>query len=169
MEFTVLLDGERLYFTIETAPTPLVPHSIHAFMSMVETKAWDGAALMFVEIHKGVIIASVDDDKDNVPVNDKLTKRLLFPEYSHEFPHHKNTVGFGGNPGGPNFYFNLADNSDIHGPGGQAKHELMGEADSCFAKITHGADIMDKINDRIKYNRLDLLIEKLNFISAVIE
>ena len=80
---------------------------------------------------------------DEVTAN--TSNHLIFPEYSPEFPHLENTVGFGTRPGGPDFYINTSDNSKPHGPGGQTQHVLVEEADSCFGKIVRGHDLLPRM------------------------
>jgi cyclophilin family peptidyl-prolyl cis-trans isomerase len=40
----------------------------------------------------------------------------------------------------------MADNSRIHGPGGQDIFEDSAEADTCFAKVVGGFDIVERIH-----------------------
>ena len=137
-------------------------------MSMVESKAWDNSDFLFSPLHTGIAIISVDD-VNGMPVNSRLTKKLAFPEYSTEYPHLAKTLGFGGRPGGPNFYINLTDNSKIHGPGGQTRHGLAEEADSCFAKIVHGTDAIDKMNEAIKRNNFRCKVESIRQIKKNVQ
>jgi cyclophilin family peptidyl-prolyl cis-trans isomerase len=137
----VEIRGRDHFITIETAPNDLMPHSVHSFMEMVEDKTWDNT-LMVAADH---IIMATLEGVDGKLKNFDHAQRLVFPEYTDEFPHIANTVGFGGRPGGPEFYFNLDDNRDIHGPGGQPKHALIEEADPCFGKIIHGLDVLEKM------------------------
>lgn len=163
VEFAVTLNNEKMFFAVETAPNDLLPHSVHTFMSMVETKAWDNSDFLFSPLHTNIVIISVDD-VDGVPLNSKLTRTLTYPEYSTEHPHLSHTLGFGGRPGGPNFYINLADNSEIHGPGGQTKHNLVEEADSCFAKIIHGKDVIEKMNQAIEGKDFKCRVETIRYL-----
>ena len=78
-------------------------------------------------------------------VSKDTSNQLSFPEYSPEFPHVENTVGFATRPGGPDFYINTSDNSKPHGPGGQTQHALVEEADSCFGKIVRGLDLLPRM------------------------
>lgn len=120
--------------TIETAPNNVMPHSVYYFMDMIDRKVWDSTVLMHDREH---IIAAVLQSPDGQSKNDSVQERLAFPEYSHEFEHEEFTVGFSGH--GPNFYFNVQDNSDVHGPDGFNPH---GEPDPCFAKAIIGAETM---------------------------
>lgn len=141
IEVAVNLEGEQKYFTIETAPIDLMPHAIHTFMDSVISGVWDNT--LFIHKVDHVILAAPIDDEGNQK-SPELTKTLLFPEYSEEFPHVEHTIGFQGRPGGPEIYVNLDDNSKHHGPGGQKHHDLVEEADPCFGKITHGIDVLTK-------------------------
>lgn len=141
IEVAVLLGGKRKFFTIETAPNDLMPHAVHAFVNMVENKIWDDT--MFIHKVDHVVLAA-PINSSGTSKKPKLTKKLLFPEYSDEFPHSKYTIGFQGRPGGPEIYINLDDNRDYHGPGGQLQHDLVEEADPCFGTITHGRDVLEE-------------------------
>lgn len=140
IEVCVIMEGERKFFTIQTAPNELAPHTIRTFMEMVHHKIWDETIFYHQAEHVAV----------GVPVNIKGEKRegefvksLLFPEYSEKFPHKENTIGFQGNPGGPEFYINIDDNTNYHGPGKQA-YDAMEEGESCFGKIVRGMDVVQK-------------------------
>ena len=68
---------------------------------------------------------------------------VLFQEYSESMPHVPYSVGMSGRPSGPNFYFNVQDNSKLHGPGGYAKD---GSADPCFGRVVRGQDAIDTMH-----------------------
>ncbi len=89
-------------------------------------------------------------------------KQLSFPEYSPNFPHIANTVGFATRPGGPEFYINIDNNSKLHGPGGQKHHALVEEADACFGKIVRGLDLVAEIQrgKRAVIRKMTLLKQK---------
>ena len=63
-------------------------------------------------------------------------------EYDARFPHEKYTLGFAGRPGGPEFYISTVDNVANHGPGSQGSKT---EADSCFAKVVGGFDVVERM------------------------
>ncbi len=143
-----------------------MPHAIHTFMDSVSNNVWDNT--MFIHKVEHVVLATPIDEEGNQK-NPSLTKTLLFPEYSEEYPHIENTIGYQGRPGGPEIYINLNDNSEHHGPGGQRHHDLVEEADPCFGKITHGIDVLKKFielsakavqNGEISYTK----IESMRFI-----
>lgn len=139
IEVEVLVQGQRKVFTIETAPIELMPHAIHTFMDLVVNDVWKST--MFIHKVEHVVLAAPIDVNGNQKSPD-VAKKLLFPEYSQEFPHVEHTVGFQGRPGGPEIYINLDDNSDYHGPGGQQQHDLVEEADPCFAKVVTGFEVL---------------------------
>ena len=68
---------------------------------------------------------------------------LLFTEYTSDFPHVPYTVGFN-HVGGPIFYFNVEDNTEMHGPQ-VSEEEGNKEGDPCFAKIVEGIDVVQRI------------------------
>lgn len=67
---------------------------------------------------------------------------LVFQEYHPSFPHELHTLGFAGRPGGPAFYISTQDNKKNHGPGSQG-HAT--EADTCFAKISQGIEVVQRM------------------------
>ena len=134
---------------IEMAPVDELPHSVYWFLEQVSRKLFNGFSFHRNPGH----VLSVG------PVNNFLSTDLrgrqerfreegfdsiLFQEYSHEFPHNSYTLGYAGQPGGPNFYISIRDNTIIHGPGGQ---EDVAEAETCFAKVIDGFDIVDRISE----------------------
>ena len=77
-----------------------------------------------------------EEDKRTKKFQDLGLDQLAFPDYSANFPHTPWTVGYTGRPGGPDWYINKVDNSEGHGPGGQAQHALEEQGDSCFGIIS---------------------------------
>ena len=122
----------------------MMPHSVHYFMEMVATEVWDNTYFNHIPNH--VLLAELKDsegnDKTRSFVNAGISA-LSFPEYNRNYPHNKYTLGFGGRPGGPGFYINTEDNSELHGPGGQGSYDLDEEADPCFAKVIEGHEVID--------------------------
>lgn len=131
-------------FVVELAPLDLMPHSLELFLDMVTQEAWDNTVFYHHVKHMHVLAAA--------PVNFGTYQRkdhhwkalgftgLSFPEYSTEWPHEEYTLGFSGR--GPNFYINGKDNSVSHGPGGQDRHKLTGDADPCFGKVVWGKQVI---------------------------
>jgi len=77
-----------------------------------------------------------EEDKRTKKFQDLGLDELAFPDYDRRFPHVPWSVGFTGRPGGPDWYINKVDNTEGHGPGGQAQHALHEQGDSCFGTIS---------------------------------
>ena len=74
--------------------------------------------------------------------------KLLYQEYSPQYKHEPWTIGYAGRPAGPDFYINMKDNTNEHGPGPD-KHS---EADPCFGKIVEGFDVLERIGMIPRYS-----------------
>ena len=170
IEFTLNVNGEKKFFTLETAPNDLMPHSVYYFMDMVERNIWEDTVLMHKhKLNHIVTAALVSPSGENK--RDQAVGELSFPEYSDEYRHDEYTVGFVGRPGGPEFYFNLEDNSDMHGPGKQSHSTVMNDADPCFAKVIIGKHVLAGLKEITKgtTEESDLIftaIEKVQRISV---
>ena len=150
VEFEINNKGKTDFFTLETAPNELMPHSVFTFMDMVDRKVWDNS----VFIHKwNHIVQAAPITPDGQNRRDEVDGVLSFPEYSEEFKHDQYTVGFSGRPGGPEFYINLTDNDDSHGPGRQDHSTILHDADPCFARIVRGKEAID----RLKHTSLEAI------------
>jgi len=77
-----------------------------------------------------------EEDTRTKKFQDLGLDQLAFPDYHPEYPHVPWTVGFTGRPGGPDWYINKVDNTEVHGPGGQPQHDLEEQGDSCFGTIS---------------------------------
>ena len=147
--FNLRIERDIYSFIVELAPLEFMPHSVHFFMEMVKAQIWDNTIFTHKSDH--ILLANLQDidgnDKSDL-FREKGFSKMSFPEYSHEYPHHKYTLGFGGRPGGPGFYINIEDNREIHGPGGQANYDLGEEADPCFAKVIEGHNVIDWMQKR---------------------
>ena len=137
-------------FIIEMAPLSQMPHSVHLFLQMVAHKLWDDTVFLHTTNH--VLQAAPIDFTTGRSKRDDFADasldQLSFQEYSEDYPHVKYTIGFGGRPGGPDFYISTQDNSKYHGPGGQGHHDLHEEADPCFGLVVEGQKIVDRMHRR---------------------
>lgn len=141
--------GESI--VIETAPIDEMPHSIWLFLEQVDRQLFDGCSF---HRNAGHVVQAGPAPNFLTSPGAQLAKRfktaglssVLFQEYSPKVPHEKYTIGYGGRPGGPEFYINLRDNTRDHGPGGQANYEDPTEADPCFAKVISGFEAIDRIH-----------------------
>ncbi len=140
VEFKIVLNGKKMFFTVETAPNKLMPHSVYTFLMMVDQKVWDNTVFIH---HWNHIIQASPMSPDGLEKRDLIAYELGFPEYSDEYKHEKDTLGFSGRPGGPEFYINLIDNSNSHGPGKQDHSTELNDADPCFAKLVIGKNALE--------------------------
>ena len=141
--------------TVRMAPLSTVPHAIETFLDMVTNKLLDNT-MFYSHQSTSHLVAAAPISYGTFQSKEDEMKSLgftgvSFPEYSKDFPHKKNTVGFSGMS--TNFYINAMDNEDHHGPGGQQHHELEGDADPCFGEIIEGfSNILDMQYNRHKGN-----------------
>jgi cyclophilin family peptidyl-prolyl cis-trans isomerase len=144
-------DENTARIVLEMAPVKEMPHAVYWFLEQVSRKLYDGCSF---HRNAGHVIQGGPSPNFLSPPNPQLHKRfkeagfysILFQEYSPNFPHKKYTMGLAGRPGGPDFYFSTQDNSQLHGPGGQTSYEDPTEADSCFAKVIEGFDVVDRMH-----------------------
>lgn len=134
---------------IEMAPTSLMPTAVLYFLSQVEAGAWDGCA--FIRNANHVLQADPSTPERKSRRHDFKTivhqsESIPFQEYSADYPHKEFTVGLAGRPGGPDFYISTLDNTRNHGPGGQGSYDLPEEADTCFAKVVDGLDVVRRMH-----------------------
>jgi hypothetical protein len=135
--------------TVELAPSSLMPTAVLYWLSQVQAELWDGCA--FIRNAHHVLQASAQSmDRKYLHQRFKTLpwqgESVPFQEYSPAFPHQKYTLGLAGRPGGPDFYISTVDNTNNHGPGGQGSYDLPSEADSCFAKVVGGFDVVDRMH-----------------------
>jgi len=130
-------------FLVEMAPIKWMPHSVHMFLEQVSHGLWNNSVFQVNREH--VIQAGPSTKEHRQHFREYELDRLAFPEYAEEYPHKKWTLGFAGRPGGPSWYINKLDNTEDHGPFGQEHHALDEYADSCFAKVIGGFDILEKV------------------------
>ena len=138
---------------LEMAPIDDMPYTVYWFLEQVTRKLFDGCSFNRNLKH---IVGTGPAANFLSPPNPMLERRfvdagfdrVIFQEYSSDFPHAMYTVGYSGRPGGPGWYVNVRDNNDVHGPGGQDNMGigLKGDADPCFAKVISGFDLVDRIH-----------------------
>lgn len=142
---------------LELAPFDLMPHVTHWFLTMAETGYWDGCHLIrnakhVLQFNCHARTAATGNARllARVPgggaAEGKISgyKSIVFQEFSPDFHHLPFTLGVAGRPGGEDFYINLVDNTNSHGPGGQGP-----EADPCFAKVVRGREVLEGWHDRL--------------------
>jgi len=131
---------------IELASPELMPHATYIFLRALQH--FRGAAFHRNAGH----VLQAFFEKGVYQTSMRRHQGLAFQEYHPDYPHKKYTLGYAGRPGGPDFYINIQDNVRNHGPGSQGSAT---EADSCFANVVEGREIVDALKDvwgRSKYN-----------------
>jgi cyclophilin family peptidyl-prolyl cis-trans isomerase/predicted nucleic acid-binding Zn-ribbon protein len=130
---------------LKLAPLDMMPHTIEIFLKLIEEKLYVGGTFILARDH---ILAAgpfdlVDGEK-NQRMEEEMVQEgyfpngaLLFQQYTDDYPHRKYSVGF--NKGGPLFYINIEDNTDVHGP----KGDDVG--DPVFATVIEGFDVIESI------------------------
>jgi len=136
----VLEDNNGIYshFVIELAMLMEMPHAVDHFLQMVDSRLWEGLALVHGTGSDVITATPMTMDSHSWAgqrfVDANLTQ-LAFAEFSSTYPpphHHKYSVAFAGRPGGPDFYINLEDEVEIH------QHE------STFGMVLEGRDVLDR-------------------------
>jgi len=129
---------------IETAHIDDMPHSIHLFLEQVQHGLYDGTTFHRNSVH--MVQAGPSASPEIMAAKwqqHPSLQNVLFQEYSVQTPHKQYTIGYPGRPlGGPDFYINVRDNSDVHGP----TQANRGIADPCFAHVVSGFDVLRQIH-----------------------
>jgi len=149
-----------------------MPHSIHLFLEQISLQLWVGCAFVINAIH--VVQASATAHGiEQEPYADKYGQfqqaglaTLAFQEYSESFPHEQWTIGFAGRPAGPDWYINLYDNQESHGPGMQEHHALTGDADPCFGKVVEGKEVVMDMTKQETHN--GIFVKRVAIKSAIV-
>ena len=153
MEFEVNFgEGENNsgWITVELASADEMPHTVYTFLEQVDKGLYNDGGYAFhhnaIHVVQGGPIRNhltpFDIDPSEKFQNSGVAN-VLYQEYSDNFRHAPYTLGFSGRPSGPNFYFNVQDNSNLHGPGGYAED---GSADPCFGRVTRGHEVIDRMH-----------------------
>ena len=158
-----------------------MPHSVHIFLSQIPAGYWSRGTPAIVMNPGHVLQAcphpcletkALGGSYPGDPYVDMKHVGLdavSFQEYHPSYPHEKYTVGFAGRPGGPEFYFNLMNNTLDHGPAevrkmaleegsigddndndddnGDEEEMVLVEPDPCFGKVIKGFEVIDKISE----------------------
>jgi hypothetical protein len=152
IKFPESMGGDTDVVTIETAPISLMPHAVHVFLDAAITKR-DANWRCAFHRNAGHVLQAF--------LRAKNARGLAFQEYDAAFPHERLTLGFAGRPGGPEFYISTMDNVRNHGPGSQGSRT---EADSCFAKVVSGADVVERMRKQPAPKGLGFVRDNSNYI-----
>lgn len=146
-------------FVVEMASPADLPHAVYFFLDTVDKQLWDDTVFLHHEQVEHVV-AAVPLEYDSQSIKQQGLSKLelqtmAFPEYSNKHPHVKYTLGFANL--GPTFYINTADNTKMHGPGGQDHYRLPEDADPCFARVVQGVEVVDSLVEYgfVSENRVD--------------
>ena len=130
-----------------------MPHTVYTFLQQVSLNLFNNGGYSFHHNAEHITQAGTAENHLTPPDFGNLGERfrksgfgsVLFQEYSNALPHEKYTLGYTGRPGGPNFYINTKDNTELHGPNG---YSVDGLADPCFAKVVKGQEVVDLIHQQ---------------------
>jgi len=149
------MGGTPATVVVETAPIDVMPHAVHVFLDAAVTKRLRPDEKWSAAFHRnaGHVLQAFVRAPD--------LQGLAFQEYDARFPHRKYTLGFAGRPGGPEFYISTVDNTRNHGPGSQGSKT---EADSCFAKIVDGFDVVERMRSQPAPKGLGFVTDPGDFI-----
>jgi len=131
---------------VEMAPLELMPYTVNHFLEQVSQKLYDGSSIVRNPGH--VLLASHIPYFANAgtdiytPFVQAELDLLPFQEYSQDYAHEQYTLGFGGRPGGTEFYISMQNNTVPHGPGFHDR-----DADPCFAKVLRGFETLKRIQN----------------------
>jgi len=151
VQFTVELPGFSKYhtFVVELAPLSKMPHSVHLFLDQVYHDLWDDCSFVFNAPHV-IQAGAFPISKSGKSYEDKMDEfdemglsTVHFQEYNEEYPHKQWTVGFADT--GPDFYINMQDNSEKHGPRSKGDELFDETVDPCFGEIIQGRKTIEMI------------------------
>eukprot|EP00588_Corethron_pennatum_P036693 CAMPEP_0194348088 /NCGR_PEP_ID=MMETSP0171-20130528/106338_1 /TAXON_ID=218684 /ORGANISM="Corethron pennatum, Strain L29A3" /LENGTH=554 /DNA_ID=CAMNT_0039115399 /DNA_START=43 /DNA_END=1708 /DNA_ORIENTATION=- len=133
-------NGASGSFTIEMAPTSIIPHSVFTFLEVARLFKRNAASGGF-----GTAFHRNADHVLQARVQVRGVTHLAFQEYDKRYPHKKYTLGYAGRPSGPEFYVSIQNNSGNHGPGSQQAAN-PNEADGNFGRVISGFDVVDRVH-----------------------
>mmetsp|Transcript_19948 Transcript_19948/g.59426 ORF Transcript_19948/g.59426 Transcript_19948/m.59426 type:complete len:276 (+) Transcript_19948:128-955(+) len=136
LRFPEAMGGDAATILLETAPIDMMPHAVHVFLDAAVNRK-DASWKCAFHRNAGHVLQAL--------LRAPGARGLAFQEYDARFPHEKFTLGFAGRPGGPEFYVSTVDNTRNHGPGSQGSKT---EADSCFAKVVRGQDVVRRMQNQ---------------------
>lgn len=112
-----------------------MPVTVYTFLQQISQSMWDGSGFFINAPH--VLMVKAPDVEESL---DML--HVPFEEYSEEYPHKRYTLGLAGHPlVGPDWYVNLQDNSENHGPQGP----LKSGGEPCFGEVIIGREVIDRV------------------------
>lgn len=140
------------YFTIEMAPSEIMPIAVLTFLQQVATGLWDDTSFHINADHVLVVrpVSGSDQISKLALFEQSDYGKLPFVETVHSnYPHRPYTLGYIG--AGPAFYVNKVHN----------EHN-----DACFAKVVVGRDTIDLLGRMRGYDHDPTLIRPVDTVSA---
>lgn len=139
------------YFTIEMAPSQIMPVAVLTFLQQVSAGLWDGTSFHINADH--VLAARAVSGNGQISKREAFEKSgFLLPlpaEFSPDYPHLPYTLGFVG--AGPAFYINKVHN----------EHD-----DACFGNVVIGRRTIDLIGKMRGYDYDPTRIRPVDIVSA---
>ena len=136
-----LQQGTGDSFIIEMAPIDEAPHAVHWFLEQVDAGLYDGCSFQQPSHYSHVVMGGAATNFLSEPdfhprgrFRESKFPHVLFPEYSSNFSHVKYTLGLAGEPGGPDFFINMQNNTSTH------------RVETCFAKVIEGFESVDRMH-----------------------
>ena len=133
------LPGTGDSFIIEMAPIDEIPHAVLWFLEQVDAGHYDGCSFQASAGHviMGGAASNFLSEPDFNPKGRFLESEfphVLFSEHSSSFTQVKYTLGLANQPGGPDFFVNMQNNTNLN------------HAESCFAKVIDGFETVDRMH-----------------------
>lgn len=153
VEFIIELPDASSFqkFVIELAPLEKMPHSVHLFLDQVYHELWNDCSFVFNAPHV-IQAGAFPVSNSGKSFEDKMEEfeevgleSVHFQEYNSEFPHEEWTVGFADT--GPDFYINIQDNTEKHGPRSSGGELFDESVDPCFGKVVSGHETIKRIHE----------------------
>jgi cyclophilin family peptidyl-prolyl cis-trans isomerase len=142
--------GEDHFIALELASADDMPHSIYIFLEQVSNQLYDGTSFHrnaghIVQCGPAINFLSPPGMDYIQRFVDAGLEHVLFPEYSANYPHYKYTIGFGSGGTGAvgEWYINIRDNRELHGPGGQRNRP---DPDPCFGRVIDGFETVNRLH-----------------------
>jgi cyclophilin family peptidyl-prolyl cis-trans isomerase len=137
---------------LETAHLDAVPHSIQLFLEQVSHGLYDNTAFHLNAPHKLQAGPSSNPQAHQVFRQHPSLNSILFQEYNPTFPHTQYTVGYAGRPGGPDFYINMKDNTNLHSLPSYDYNDYHNQdqnlQDPCFARVVAGVNVLQRLRQQ---------------------
>lgn len=158
--------SELQFFTVQLSSLEHMPASVYTFLQQISNNLWDNTGFFLNAPHVLMAKTKSADLEQTSNFNEFQqagVAHVPFEEYSEEYPHLMYTLGFAGHPEtGPDWYVNVRDNSQNHGPRGTLKNG----GEPRFAEIIIGTQVIDRItslpgNDSVLENPVSIVTARI--------